>query len=244
MTRGFRVAGAGLITQTKKIDTLANNIANVTTAGYKKDQLSVEPFGQALMSRQEKSSREAIGNVTYGGVASQQNTVFTQGMTESTDNCSHFAIVGDGFFTIQGNGGDLSYTRNGQFFIDNEGYLSSDGGRVQGTEGDIHVGDSDFLVNQDGTILVNGNEQGRLRIYSPFNINTMRKLENGNYTDTAQTGKEFSGKVVQGSIESSNVEMTQEMMDIMSSQRSYQASSRILQIIDESLQTANEVSKL
>lgn len=243
MSRGFQVAGAGMMAQTKKIDTLANNIANARTSGFKKDNVITEPFSATIFSRQERRDREPIGPVTYGSIATDTVSDLTEGTIENTGNMYHVAILGEGFFTVRGANGQVSYTRNSEFYTDAQGFLAGNGGRLQGQNGDIYVGNAAFQILQNGTVLVSGQDVGTLAIYVPADVNAMEKLENGNFTGPANQNQ-FTGRLVQGSRELSNVDMTQEMINIMVAQRSYQANSQALKMIDSSLEKANEIAKL
>src|SRR5690554_6574914 len=126
MLRGLYTAGTGMLTQRKRLDVLANNIADANTHGYKKDRVTLESFSEVLVSRINDGSRipsNPVGSINYGVHLDQTHTNHYQGQLEYTGEPLDFALTGDGFFAVQTPDG-IRYTRNGSFSRDENGFLT------------------------------------------------------------------------------------------------------------------------
>lgn len=247
MIRGIYAAGSGLINRSEFINTISNNLVNAQTAGFKKDSLETGSFGDHLAERlSAESGREGIGSMVYGSVARDVYTSMDQGSFDTTDRSLDLAVSGNGFFTLQRADGTVSLTRNGQFMVNDQGYLASaQGALVLGQNGPIQVGTSDFTVGADGTIAVNGNRVDTLAIRCPADTTGMVKISDTEFKDPGNGNLPFTGRVRQGEIERSNVDVTQEMADLIEGSRSYQSCSQILKMMDQILQkTVNEVGRV
>lgn len=247
MIRGLYTATSGMLTSNRKIDVTANNIANISTAGFKRDSLVATVFDEALVSRMENGA-VTIGNSSQRTIAGEIGTDLTQGSLKETGNSLDLAVKGDGFFTLTNAQGQQWFSRNGQFSMDAEGYLTlPQGGRLMGENGAVKVDGTGFTVNGQGEVYdTKGKLVDKLLIYSPTG-NTMVKQSEGMFVDMAYTQANFidDGEVLQGVLESSNVDMTEELSDMISSQRSFQACSQALKMIDSTLQKAvNEVGRI
>jgi flagellar basal-body rod protein FlgG len=152
--------------------------------------------------------------------------------------------MGAGFFSVD-NGGEILYTRNGSFNIDNEGYLVLQGsGRVQGEYGEIYVGSDEFQFN-NGKIIVDGEEVDSLAVYDFLDYNNLNKTGEGLYTSAEDPELVENPEVLNGTIERSNVDVTKEMTDIMASQRSLQTAAQAFKIYDMIQDKAvNEIGKI
>ena len=219
MYTGFYTAASGLTTQNKVVDVMGNNIANADTAGYKKDYLVTSTFGEHL---QRQNGRE-IGNVNFGSRADHTYTSFEQGIETGTGRTLDFLIKGDGFFNVTMPDGTTRLTRNGQFSLDADGYLVDNrGNMINCQNGPVMIGNADFTVDEYG-----------------------RGYLEGYFVNTGAENNEFNYSVVQGSIESSNIDMVEEMADMIASSRSFQACSQVIKIFDEIMnKSANQVGRL
>jgi flagellar basal-body rod protein FlgF len=136
MIRGIYTAVSGLVTQEAKQDVISNNLANVNTVGYKKDNLIAKKFDDVLMQNYDKvvngqNVRNVIGSLSMGSKIDETYINFNQGTIEATDKTTDFAIEGRGFFTVARNNGIETqnyYTRDGHFHINSTGYLVNDMG--------------------------------------------------------------------------------------------------------------------
>lgn len=249
MIRGLYIASTGMISQKKSIDVMSNNVANSQTAGFKEDALVTTTFGDQLSYRLDAGTNPVqIGNTNLGRDAAQIFTSFDQGAIKQTDRELDFAIEGDGFFTLQEPDGTIGLTRNGQFSVDASGYLvGSKGSMVLGRNGPIMVGQANFNVDEIGQVYVNGNYIDTLQLICPADLTTLVKQEEGVFIDTnpLNQSQQFNGRIVQRSLETSNVNMTKTMSDIIASSRAFQACSQIVKMMDQILQkSVNEVGRL
>lgn len=248
MSRGFYALTSGMLTQQRKIDISSNNVSNLNTAGYKKEQSVTTNFGSLLINKYKQNgiNEESVplDNVSIIRTMAENNTIHSQGTLEQTDRNTDFAIMGAGFFSVD-NGGEILYTRNGSFNIDNEGYLVlQSSGRVQGEYGEIYVGSDEFQFN-NGKIIVDGEEVDSLAVYDFLDYNSLNKTGEGMYTSAEDPELVENPEVLNGTIERSNVDVTKEMTDIMASQRSLQTAAQAFKIYDMIQDKAvNEIGKI
>lgn len=251
MLRSLYIAGTGMLVQRKKMDVLTNNIANVETVGYKEDKLLSRSFKDLLIERTNDpnvlSIYNDVGPLNTGIHVDEVVVSFKQGGMEDSERMTDMAIEGPGFFTITTPGGDR-YTRNGEFGIDGQGYLvTSDGYYVKGNAGRINVGFNGFNVDSAGNVLVNGALAGQLQISTFNDPSGLRKVGDNlyaNYTNQ-QVLRNGLSTVKQGALETSNVDITRQMVDMMEISRTYELNQRMVKMIDESLgKTVNEVGKV
>lgn len=260
MVRGFYTAASGLWTQEKNLNNIANNISNVSTVGYKKDNLVNGTFGEHMtvrMNSYQQARYEQIGPGAYMQVVDDKYTNYEQGGFEETARPMDMSIMGNGFFVINGEDGEEYLTRDGQFSIDDEGFLVLPGfGRVQGEDGDIEVGTSSINVDRNGYIFVEDEEGefddvGHLLIAIPDDYDALEKVNNSLYSATDYTPLtveediENPPVVRQFHLEKSNVNMGDEMTRMLASQRSLQSCSQIVRMYDElSEQSNSQISRV
>jgi flagellar basal-body rod protein FlgG len=236
MSRGIYTLTSGMLTQQRKIDISSNNIANINTAGYKKEQAVTSNFGNMLINKYKQNGiyEEAtpINNVSIIRTIVENNTIHSQGTLEETGNMTDFAIIGAGFFAINNNG-QVLYTRNGSFNIDEEGYLVLEGaGRVQGESGDIYLGTDKFNFAEDGSITVDDEVVDKIAVYDFPDYNSLNKFGEGLFVSGAQPDLLDYPVIAHKTIERSNVDVTEEVTGILSSQRALQTAAQALKIYD------------
>jgi flagellar basal-body rod protein FlgG len=248
MLRGFYAAGTGILGQSRAIDIAANNMANAETAGYKKDGVAMQSFGDYLVSLSSTAEGSAsIGRISHGAVAGTVYTAYDQGALEQTGQSGDLAILGEGFFTVRLPDDTTAMTRNGHFLVNADGYLTDTAGNLLlGQNGPIQTEGADFTVGADGEITVGDSTAGTLLISCPADASALVKIAEGLYADTGnQTSGTFSGQIVQGALEKSNVDVASEMMDLMAASRSFQSCSQILKMMDQTLaKTVGELGKV
>lgn len=255
MIRGLYTSGWSMLAIQKKMDVISNNMANVSTNGYKKDTLVLESFPDLLTKiikdyNGTPSSSRNIGTMELGNDVGEVFTDYTQGQLTKTENNLDMAIRDsrNAFFTVSvtdadGNEKEL-YTRDGSFTKGSDNsLLTKDGNAVMGENGPIILGSGEFTVGEDGTIIQNGEVVDKLLI-KEFTDTTVLKKYGDNLVQAdagAETGN-FSGTVQQGFIELSNVNIVREMVDMITVMRSYEANQKVLQAMDGTLDKAvNEV---
>ncbi len=246
MIRGLYTAGSGMLTSGRAIDLIGNNIANSATAGYKSDRLMTTTFGERLTYQIGLENRQ-IGSMSSGVAADQVSTSFTQGAISETGNPLDLAIAGDGFFAVETSDGETMLTRNGQFLVDQEGYLTdAAGNRVLGEKGTIRMETADIQVDTSGRIYMGGEYRDTLKIISPKDSVGVTKAGEGLFSfDDGAEQNDFTGQILQGCTESSNVDMVTEMSEMMVRSRSFQSCSKIVQMTDEILEkTVNEIGRV
>lgn len=263
MIRGIYTAVSGLVTQEAKQDVISNNLANVNTVGYKKDNLIAKKFDDVLMQNYDKivngqNVRNVIGSLSMGSKIDETYINFNQGTIEATDKDTDFAIEGRGFFTVARNNGIETqnyYTRDGHFHVNSNGYLVNDMGDMvlgrnvsSGALEPINVivnGDiASIKCSANGDISLNNTPAYQLEIVDFEDYTTLNKIEDNLYrgeNPVQLTDK----KVVQGSLERSNVDVMSEIADMMMTLRTFESNQKVVQALDETLgKTVNEVGKV
>jgi flagellar basal-body rod protein FlgG len=245
------MAATGMLVQRKKMDVITNNITNVDTTGYKKDQLLSRSFKDMLISKIDDPAvvnySTAIGSQNTGVHIDEVVTDFSSGSLEETGEMTDLAIQGDGFFTVSTKNGER-YTRDGSFSVNSEGYLvTADGNYVLGTSGKIRVGTGKFTVSEQGVVSVNGTPAGKLKIVNFADTAGLRKEGSNLYANYSTSIVSSTGEtaVKQGCLEGSNVDIASEMVDMLSVSRMYETNQRMVKMLDESLDKAvNEVGRV
>ncbi|HAX72550.1 MAG TPA: flagellar basal body rod protein FlgG [Firmicutes bacterium] len=250
MLRSMYSGVSGLKTQQIKMDTIANNIANVNTVGFKQgDVYFKEMLSQDLGSSSAGApfNREVGLGVSVGAI----DTKFIQGALQSTGRELDFAIQGDGFFTVQTESGDTMYTRDGIFTWDSEGVLrTTDGHKVLGKDGQP-INKQVQEVDEEGNPLTDKTGNPVMRdlttneLMESFQINTfnnpagLQKAGNNYYVESSISGQPqaYEGSsIVSGAVEMSNVDLSTEFTNMIITSRAFQANSRTITTSDEMLQ--------
>lgn len=258
MIRGLYTSGWSMLACAGKMDVIANNLANVNTNAYKKDIMVFESFPDILARRlydtqsvSEPSTE--IGSMSYGKGVGEIYTCYNQGQLLQTGAKLDAALQNSdrAFFTIgvPDENGELKefYTRDGSFEINSGKQLvTKDGYAVMGVKGPIVLESSEILIDRDGTVSVNGSAAGRILVKQFTDTKGLRKTGSNLLENTGGSVEEtFTGTVVQGSLEQSNVNIIREMVDMIDIMRSYEANQKMIQYQDSSLdKTVNEVGAL
>ncbi|MCR4436417.1 MAG: flagellar hook-basal body complex protein [Clostridiales bacterium] len=255
MIRGLYTSGWGMLVDSKRMDVIANNLANVNTNAYKKDAVVLEAFPDLLTKRINDTPSPLnpsgnIGSMELGSDVGQVFTYYTQGQLLKTDNKFDLALqnAGSAFFTVavpdaQGNMQEY-YTRDGAFVLNaNKQLVTKEGYLVMGENGPITLQGENFSVQPDGTIVEDGVNVDKLLIRDFTDTGTLRKVGSNLVRSTEESKEQlFTGTVVQGFVEQANVNIVKEMVDMISVMRSYESNQKILQMQDSTLDKAvNEV---
>lgn len=238
MERGFYALGSGMLTQSRTLDAISNNLANVETAGYKMKKVSATTFGKMVINRVD-TQKTPIGSMDMITVVDKVNTIHTQGALKDTQRTLDFAINGEGFYAIQGTNGTV-YTRKGSFNVDQEGYLVlANVGRVVGENGPIHIGTDQFTADTRGNLFVNGKMVDKIAVYNFADYNNLQTAGEGMFTATggAPTLMEMPS-LLWKTIEGSNVNAAEEMTNALSAQRNLQSCSQALKMYDQVMSRA------
>lgn len=269
MLRGFYTAAAGMIAQQRKTDLLTNNMANSNTPGFKADQSSLRAFPELLLQRMGKQtvpvdnsftipSSSLVGAVNTGVYMQEVLPKFLQGDLQETQNNTDLALqdlnpnsTSSVFFSVQDKDGSVKYTRNGNFTLDGDGNLTTaDGLYVLDSNGKkIRLDSVDFTVDSNGQINQQGRRVATIGVAYAANTNSLVKEGDGLYrmedNSALPQAPGTSFQLKQGYLESSNVDTTQSMTDMLSAYRSFEANQKVLQAYDHSMDKAvNEVGRV
>lgn len=238
MFKGFYTLASGMLTQERNLNIVSNNMTNMLTPGFKRDKMIGSTFQEEMMYRTGNKNKEnpTAMQTTTSAILTPQDvyTDHKQGPLEETQSPLDLALLTPGFFQVQREDGSIVYTRNGNFDIDDEGYLMlPEVGRIMGNNGPVFLGTDRIYVDDIGTIFRNGNQMvDTLAIVDFDDYAQLSKLGTGVFQTAAQpnaTGASFAWKY----LESSNVDPIEEMTTMMMSQRSLQSASQVLKMYDQ-----------
>jgi flagellar basal-body rod protein FlgG len=241
---------AGALTQEMRLNVLANNIANVNTAGFKEDRIFQLPqTSDSVWNNTPAAARQntALDNVSSLPVSTFTN--FEQGPLKETGNSLDMALEGDGFFAIQTPGG-IRYTRKGSFSLSQNGVLvTQEGYPVLGkNKGEIRINGQNVSVDSSGAVFVDNASVDSLDIVGFSNRNNLEKVGDSLYSaqdPNDQGAPATTTQVQQGFIESSNVDSIKAMTDMIDVLRGYESYQKIIQSMnDTTSKTVNDVGKM
>ncbi|HHV01623.1 MAG: flagellar hook-basal body protein [Defluviitoga tunisiensis] len=216
--RGIYAATAGMLNSFAELDSIANNLANANTVGYKKDyNIFKSYYEKEIRAYQDEDIRgKTIGNIYSSVILDEVIPNFEQGPLSETNNSLDFAINGQGFFKIQRND-NFYYTRDGEFTINNQGFLVNKNGDfvLDAQNNPILVDTDDFFVLNDGSI---SGTNIRLNI---VNLDNITKYGNNYFTgeEIALTQEDY--EVKQGYLEGSNINVLNEMIKMIEANRKF-----------------------
>jgi len=252
------IGATGMQAQQAHVDAIANNLANVNTAGFKKARVGFSDLVVgAVVTGQRAASAEngAFVNATYGvGVqASLPGKVFAGGDLKKTDATMDVAILGEGFLELAMPDGSRAYARGGTLKVNADGLLATQGGLPLKPSLGIPDNAEAVLVSSTGRVQVRVPGQAQpldlgqlelVRFNNPQGLlaqggNVYRATESSGDAIAARPGEEGAGTLAQGFVEGSNVKLVEEMVDLMVAQRAYEASVKVVQASDEMLGMIN-----
>jgi flagellar basal-body rod protein FlgF len=246
MLRGLEIAASGMTAQMTRVDTIANNIANVNAAGFKRQETVIKSFQDYLIYRYFDKPQElppAVGKLSQGAYVADNYLDFAEGPLNQTNNPLDLALVGDGFLVVRTNSG-IRYTRNGNLITDSQGRLcTKNGDLVLGTDDEpifLPTGDfplSKITISPEGIIYAQDREVGSLRLVKFASSADLLKAGDS-YYQTNQTALTSSARIKQGYLESSNVEIVKEMVNLISASRAYDFNAKVINTEDELLSKA------
>ena len=258
-TSALHVARTGLEAQDVRMRVIANNLANIGTTGFKRDRANFATlaYQDARVAGQRSSAETAYAtglNLGTGVSVQSTTSITTQGTLNPTGNALDLALDGDGFFQVQLPGGQLGYTRAGNFSRSAEGTLVTAQGYALQPAITIPEGASAVTIGPDGTVSANvaGNaapvELGQITVASFANPAGMQALGDNYLSETAASGAAQidaagdagRGSIRQGMLEASNVNVVEELVDMIEAQRAYEINSKMISAVDEMLRNANQ----
>jgi flagellar basal-body rod protein FlgG len=260
MDPALRAAASGMMAQQTRTEIIAHNLANVNTPGFKKSRAHFEDLlyqtvqGQQVMGQTDTQTAPAI-QIGRGTRLAAVQRLHEQGPIEQTGRNLDVAIEGDGFFQIQLPNGEIGYSRDGSLQISDQGVLVTNAGYAVQPPIRVPADASELTISQTGVVSVrrgrdvNPTELGRLELARFANPSGLLTLGQNLLAPTAASGQpvlgfpndEGMGRLQQGSLEGSNVEIVQEMVEMIAAMRAYELSSKAIKTSDEMGQIANNV---
>lgn len=255
MIRSLWISKTGLDAQQTNLDVIANNLANVATNGFKRSRAVFEdllyqtirsPGAQSSQATQLPSGLQVGTGVRPVATA----RIFTQGNLQQTGNPLDVAINGAGFFQIQLPDGSTAYTRDGAFQLDSQGQLVTASGFVLQPGITVPANTLSVTIAQDGvvTVVQSGNptpvQIGQIQLANFLNPAGLQPLGQNLFVETAASGTPTTGTpgtaglglLNQGYVETSNVNVVEELVNMIQAQRAFEINSRAIQVSDQILQ--------
>lgn len=272
MFKGFYTVASGMFAQQRRTEMLTNNMSNANTPGFKADQAAMKAFPEMLLQRFDKERiptenglnmpfNKEIGTINTGVYMQESIPKFIQGDLRDTGRKTDVALLditmpenGSVFFAIAGADGSVRYTRNGNFTVDAQGYLTNASGQyvLDANGGQIQLSSDTFTINEAGVLTGENGENAILGVGYANDPLRMIKEGDGLFRTEdgaplpnafAEPGVQF--RMQQGFLEQSNVDVSRTMTDMMTAYRAFEANQKILQAYDRSMEKAvNEIGRL
>src|SRR5277367_291892 len=259
MIRALWTSASGMEAQQMNLDVIANNLANVNTSGFKKSSIQ---FSEMMYDTSESPGASSTDSSTtptgvqvgYGSKAVATERNFTQGNLQQTGNTYDVAIQGQGFYKVTLPDGTFAYTRDGSFLVNADGNLVTNQGYLVTGVGQIPATAVNVSIGSDGTISATVNNAA-VKI-SPITISNFPNPEglnslggnlytqteaSGNAVDGQTPGQNGLGTLSQGYIETSNVQVVEEMVNMIQAQRAYEVNSKCITTSDDMMGMANNL---
>lgn len=255
MHAALYVSKTGLSAQDKQLTTVANNLANASTVGFKRDtavfedllyQIQRQPGADSTADTQLPTGLQLGTGVRV--VATQKQ--FTEGSLQVTDQALDVAVDGRGFLQILQPSGEIAYTRDGQFHLNRDGQLVNAGGLLLEPNITIPEGANNVTIGTDGTVsaTIPGNPTpqniGTIDLVDFINPAGLQAVGSNLFVQTGSSGDPINGtpgqngmgQLMQGMLENSNVDIVQEMVNMITTQRAYEMNSKVISTADQMLQ--------
>ena len=242
MERGLFIAASGMLAAQVRQDVIANNLANATTPGFKGDVVVQHAFGDLLLK--DALTGDPVGPLTEGTQVDRVVVDSRGGSLRNTQNPLDLAISGDGWFSVQTQGG-VAYTRNGTFTTNSQGQIvTAQGEPVLGTDGRPIVVDTrqTIAIARDGRVLSGTTQVGQLAV-TALRDGSLRKMGDNLVSGTPDPQAPV-GLVAQGYLETSNVNSVKQMVELIVNMRTFEAGQKTIRALDDTLdRAANQVGK-
>lgn len=262
MLRSLFTAATGMIAQQTQVDVTSHNIANVNTMGYKKNRAEFADLMYQVMSYAgtptSTTTTHPTGIEVGLGVRPQAITkIHSQGYFKETGNNLDMVIAGNGFFQVQMPDGTTAYTRNGAWKLDSDGNIVNDDGLQLVPNITIPADATQISIGIDGTVSVlqpgaqEMQQVGQIEIVNFINPAGLHSSGDNLFLETGASGapiigiagQDGLGQIKQGFVEMSNVQLVEEMTELITGQRAYEANSKAITTSDSMLQTTNELKR-
>lgn len=256
MLRGLYSSVSSMIMLQERQSVITNNLANISTTGYKEEKLLSKSFDEMLLSNKDKyingnPVKQVLGGVSFGVRIDDTITSFNQGTHRETDNNTDFAINGRGFFKVEDTNGNQFYTRDGSFKVDSQGYLVTNGGyyvmgtnNQTGTNERLYIGNAKIVATPDNNIILDNKNSYSFNIVDFENEGDLIKFGNNVYTGKNPIDA-VNFNIKQGYLEGSNVDFIGTTAELMETVKEFEANQKVIQTIDSTLsKIANEIGSV
>jgi flagellar basal-body rod protein FlgG len=259
MFRSLNVAATGMVAQETQLDTISNNLANANTVGYKGQNAEFEDLVyQNVRTAGPTDGGNMAPTSTQVGTGSRVVAIarsWAQGAMQQTGNPLDLAIEGNGFLAVTQLNGEPAYTRAGTLKLDSQGRITTSDGLPIQPQITVPTDATSLTIGSDGTVTaVEPNQRtpvtlGQIQITTFPNPNGLNDLGHNLFEATAASGQPVTGvpgtdgrgSILQGATESSNVEVVNEMVNLISAQRGYEINSKVVAAADEMLRDATQM---
>jgi len=256
MIDALSIASSGLSANQAWIDSISNNVANMQTVGFKKNQVNFRDLVQHVIT--DNSNTNAPSRTNGAGIQVMPSSLdLRTGTIRASNNPLDIAIQGNGFFEVALSSGGTAYTRDGRFHVNAEGLLVSRDGRVLTSDVRIPPDADKITIQANGQVQVkiaNTGEimnVGQIRLAYFASAENLTRLGDGLYRQTSQSGEAIyteagtsgTGVLLSNHVEMANVDMIEEMTNLVLAQRAYQMNARLLQASDQILETINNLRR-
>ena len=264
MDPALRTAATGMQVQQTRTDVIANNLANVNTTGFKRSRAHFEDLlyqtlqGPATLGSRDTEQLPAI-QVGLGTRLTAVQRIDSQGSLEQTSRPLDLAIQGEGYFEVQMPNGNTAYTRDGSLQVSDQGVLVTGQGYAIQPPIRIPKEATSITVSETGVVTANGlttaaggtQELGRIELARFPNSSGLESMGQNLFSETTSSGEPIrgmptengNGSIAQGYLESSNVEIVTEMVDMITAQRAYEINSKAIKNSEDMAQTANSLMR-
>ncbi len=257
MVRSLYTSHTGLVNEQKRLDVIANNLANSATTGYKQENSTSQSFDDVLAIKirdgSEFYANRGIGSMNLGVKIGEVYTDHDQGALRQTGNTYDFGISGKGFFPVAVVGADgeqtIRYTRDGSFKFKQDGFVTdADGNRLQGLSGDIQVPmeASTVTVDRMGFVSADGQIIDRITLVDFTDYDYLSKVGDTMYEPVeGATLVAADGLIIQGYLEQSNVNVVSKMVEMITVTRAFEANQKVSRTTDTMLEkSVNNIGKI
>jgi flagellar basal-body rod protein FlgG len=260
MLKALNTAATGMQAQQSNMEVISNNMANSSTTGFKRARAEFEDL--LYQNVKEPGAATGLNAVSPTGVQiglgvknAAVSRDHTMGNIKVTDNPFDLSIEGKGFFQVQNQEGDIMYTRNGEFKRNGDGQIVDKNGNTLFPEIKIPADASEVNITPRGEVLLTRGASsqpevvGQIQIASFVNPTGLKALGKNNFAPSPASGEPQAGMpgrahfgaVAQGQLEGSNVNIVEEMVNMITSQRTYETNSKVMQATDQMLQNVNNL---
>ena len=261
VTRSLDIGATGMLAQLQNVDVIPNNIANMTTTGFKRQRAEFHDLIYQNKLRPGATSSDSDTTVPSGmqfGLGVSLGSIYRlheQGTLQMTENELDLAITGEGYFQIQLPNGETAYTRASVYQVNENGEIVTPQGYVLDPGITVPADTIEIAINNSGEVLakianqVDFSNVGQIQLASFVNPAGLEAIGNTMFVETAASGTaqignpgdDHYGQIQQGAIENSNVNIVEEITSLIAAQRAYEMNSNVISTSDEMLQTVTQL---